>query len=199
MDIQLLETIKCLDGQLLNLQWHNIRFNNARKEYFKLHTKINLANFIKVPSSFKKGLFRCRITYSKTIDTVEYIPHKAREINRLRLIEEDKIDYSFKYSDRQKLNWLFDQRQNCDDILIVKNGCITDSLTANPIFFDGEKWWTPNTPLLAGTQRARLLSEKKIEECHITPKNFSNYKKVGLINAMWDFENMPVMDIGQIE
>lgn len=199
MDIQLIETIKCLDGELSNLHWHNIRFNRARKEYLGLHTKINLANFVKVPSSFKKGLYRCRVTYSKAIDNIEYFPHEFREVNRLKLIEEDKIDYRYKYADRQKLNWLYEQRQNCDDILIVKNGCISDSLTANTLFFDGKHWWTPDTPLLEGTQRAHLISEKKIDVCRITPQNLSNYQKVGLINAMWNFENMPVIDVDQIK
>ncbi len=92
---QLLETIKCSDGQLYNLQWHNARFNQARKEYFGLNTKMSLANFIKVPSSFKKGLFRCRITYSKTIDKVEYIEHQNRKVESLKLVECNEIDYHF--------------------------------------------------------------------------------------------------------
>lgn len=198
MDIQLFETIKCLDGQLSNLQWHNIRFNHARKAYFGLHTNMNLANFVKVPSSSKKGLFRCRVTYSKAIDTVEYIPHKYRTVNRIKLVEENEIDYQFKYADRQKLNWLFEQRGNCDDILIVKNGCITDSSYANTVFFDGEMWWTPDTPLLPGTQRARLIAEHKISTRRITPENLSNYKIMGLINAMWDLNNMPIIKIDDI-
>lgn len=195
---QLLETIKCLDGQLYNVQWHNVRFNQARKEYFGLNTRMSLANFIKVPSSFKKGLYRCRITYSKTIDKVEYIPHQNRKVESLKLVECNEIDYRFKYSDRNKLTELFEQRGECDDILIVKNDCISDSYTGNTIFFDGELWWTPDTPLLAGTQRARLVSEHKIGVCKITSKDLRKYKKAGLINAMWDLENMPVIDINDI-
>lgn len=198
METQLLETIKCLDGELSNLQWHNIRFNRARKEYFGLHTKMNLMNFIKVPTSAKKGLFRCRITYSKAIDILEFIPHKIRDIKRIKLVEDNKIDYQYKYADRNNLTELFEKRGNCDDILIVKNGCITDSFTSNPVFFDGEQWWVPDTPLLAGTQRAKLIDEEKISVCRITTDDLSKYKKVGLINAMQDLENMPVVDITNI-
>lgn len=195
---QLLETLKCLDGQLYNVQWHNVRFNQARKEYFGLNTRMSLSNFIKVPSSFKKGLYRCRITYSKTIDKVEYIPHQNRKVESLKLVECNEIDYRYKYSDRNKLTELFEQRGECDDILIVKNDCISDSYTGNPIFFDGEFWWTSDTPLLAGTQRARLVSEHKIRVCKITSKDLWRYKKAGLINAMWDLGNMPVIDIKDI-
>lgn len=198
MGIQLLETIKCLDGKLSNLQWHTKRFNHARTECFGLHTKMNLVNFIKVPTSSKKGLFRCRITYSKTIDSLEFIPHQTKEINSLKLIEDNEIDYHFKYANRKRLTELFEKRGECDDILIVKNGCITDSFIANPIFFDGEKWWTPDTPLLLGTQRMRLIAEGIISVCKITPSDLSKYKKVGLINAFQDFENMPVINTNNI-
>ncbi len=199
MGIQLLETIKCFNGQLYNINWHNTRFNQARQEYFGLHTKMNLANFIKVPSSSKKGLFRCRISYSKAIEKVEYIPHEYKTVSSLKLVEENKIDYHLKYADRSKLTELFEKRGDYDDILIIKNGCITDSYTANTLFFDGVQWWTPDTPLLAGTQRARLLSEHKIGVCKITSKDLWRYEKVGLINAMWDLENMPVISIDKIQ
>jgi len=198
MGIQLLETIKCLDGKLSNLQWHTKRFNQGRTVCFGLHTKMNLVNFIKVPTSAKKGLFRCRIIYSKTIDSLEFIPHQIKEISRLKLIEDNEIDYHFKYADRKRLTELFEKRGDCDDILIVKNGCITDSFTANPIFFDGVKWWTPDTPLLPGTQRMRLISEGMISVCKITPSDIYKYKKVGLINALQDIKDMPIIDTKNI-
>lgn len=198
MGTQLLETIKCLDGKLSNLQWHTARFNQARTEYFGLHTRMNLVNFIKVPCSAKKGLYRCRVTYSQTIDSLEFIPYQLKHRNSLKLIEDKEIDYKYKFADRKSLNELYEKRGDCDDILIVKNGCITDSYTANSVFFDGEKWWTPNTPLLIGTQRTRLISEGKISECKITLNDFTRYKKVGLINAFCDLTNMPVINIQNI-
>ncbi len=195
---QFFETIKCEDGKLFNLQWHNSRLNNVRTGYFRESNIIDLSEIITTPETHKEGLFRCRIVYSKTINTVEFIPHKFRKIESLKLIEDNNIDYRFKYSDRKNLIKLFDKRSGCDDILIVKNGCITDSFTANPVFFDGEKWWTPDTPLLPGTQRAKLIYEAKIEVCRITPTTISKFKKVGLINAMWDLMNMPIIGIEKI-
>lgn len=196
--MSLLETIKCLDGKLYNLQWHTTRFNQARKEYFGLNTRMNLANFVKVPTSAKKGLLKCRITYSKTIDQLEFLPHEFRTVESLKLLENNTIDYGYKYSNREELNKLFEQKGDCDDILIVKNGFITDSYTANPIFFDGEIWWTPDTPLLPGTQRARLISEHKISVCPIRTTDLGKYKKVGLINALQDMNDMPIIDIDNI-
>lgn len=195
MSLQLLESIKCLDGQLSNLKWHNLRFNCARKEHFGLNTKMNLINFIRVPSSSKRGLYKCRVTYSKAIDQIEFIPHQYKKVESLKLVEDNEIDYHLKFADRNKLNDLFEKRAGCDDILIVKNGCISDSFAANAIFFDGEQWWTPDTPLLAGTQRNCLISEHKIGVCQITINDLDKYNKIGLINALQNMEDMPVIDI----
>ncbi|NOR76062.1 MAG: hypothetical protein GQ525_13020 [Draconibacterium sp.] len=195
---QLLETIKCKNGKLYNLEFHQTRFETARKSLFSCSDKINLSKVIQVPKEFQIGIFRCRVIYSETIIKIEFIPHQFRKIKSLKLIEENEIDYLFKYSDRKKLNSLFEKRGDCDDILIVKNGCITDSLTANIIIFDGKKWWTPDTPLLHGTQRAKLINEGKIKVCSISKSDISKYSKVGLINAMWNFDNMPVISIEKI-
>jgi len=194
----LLETIKLKDGRLHNLHYHNKRFNAACREYFGIDDKIDLNELISIPENRLAGLFRCRVTYSPKIEKIEFIPHKYREIKSLKLVTDNSVDYRFKFSDRSHLNKLFELRGHSDDILIVKNGCITDSFTANPVFYDGEKWWTPDTPLLPGTQRARYLEEGKIRERRIIPDDLSRYQKAGLINALWDMEDMPVIEIGNI-
>jgi len=194
----LLETIKCQDGNLFHLDYHQARFNLARINLFARTDKIDLSDFITIPKELQTGFYRCRVIYSESIKKVEFIPHEYRDVNRLKIIESNEIDYQFKYSDRKKLTELFEKRGDCDDILIVKNGYISDSFTANPIFFDGEKWWTSDTPLLPGTQRARLLSEGKIFMCKITPSDFTKYQKVGLINALQDLKEMPVIDIDSV-
>ncbi|WP_340113887.1 aminotransferase class IV family protein [Maribellus mangrovi] len=195
----LLETIKCLDGKLFNLEFHQHRFNLARKKAYSCSDLISLADSIQIPEKAKTGLFRCRVIYSEQIEKIEFIAHKYRPIKSLKLVEDNEIDYHLKYADRKRLNFLFNQRGDCDDILIVKNGCISDSYTANPVFWDGTSWWTPDTPLLSGTQRARLITEGKIKVWRITPADLPNYSKVGLINAMQDLENMPVIEVENVE
>jgi 4-amino-4-deoxychorismate lyase len=180
------------------MEFHQARFEKTFSEYFKTSPKINLSECIEIPEFAKNGLFRCRVTYSEQIEKIEFIQYQHREVKSLKLVEDHDIDYHLKYSDREKLNLLYEKRGSCDDILIIKNGCITDSFAANPVFFDGKKWWTPDTPLLAGTQRAKLLVENKIFECRITCVDISKYKKVGLINALNDFDEMPVIEIENI-
>jgi 4-amino-4-deoxychorismate lyase len=196
---QLLETIKCLDGKLFNIEFHQARFENALKEYFGISTKTMLSKEISIPQFAINGFFRCRVTYSKQIDLVEFFPYQYRKIKSLKLVEDNDIDYHFKFKNREGLNQLFDLRGNCDDIIIVKNGFLTDSFVSNLIFFDGGKWWTPNTPLLPGTQRAKLLQEKKIFERRTTKNDIPKYERVGLINALNDFDEMQIVPIENIQ
>ena len=72
-----------------------------------------------------------------------------------------------KLRQRGKLNELFAKKGSCDDVIIVRNGLITDSSYANLIFFDGREWITPKVPLLEGTCRARLLASGKIKTGNI--------------------------------
>jgi 4-amino-4-deoxychorismate lyase len=195
---RLFETIKCSNGKLFNLEFHQARFEKSCVEYFGIQSSINLTERIEIPEFAKTGLFRCRVTFSTQIEKIEFIPHQYRQIKSLKLIEDNEIDYRYKYNNRNRLNQLFEQRGPCDDIIIVKNGCVTDSTIANIVFYDGEKWWTPDTPLLPGTQRAKLLGSGKISECRITLKDISKYKKAGLINAMNDWNVMPQFAIHKI-
>lgn len=194
----LLETIKCFDGKLHNIRWHNFRFNRSRKVCFGIGKAEDLSEIIKIPPHAGTGLFRCRVTYSVNIEKIEFVPHVYRKIEHLKLVQDNSIAYPFKYADRRQLQKLFEQRGEYDDILIVRNGCITDSFTANPVFFDGKKWWTPNTPLLPGTQRARLLNKGVISECRITSKDLPKYQSVSLVNAMQDLETAPPVSIKNI-
>lgn len=195
----LFETIKCSNGKLFNMEFHQARFEKSCFEYFGFYTKFNLAESIEIPEFAKDGLFRCRVTYSKRIKKIEFIPHQYRKIKSLKLTGDNEIDYQFKYNNREKLNLLFEQRGTCDDIIIVKNGLITDSSYANIIFYDGIKWWTPDSPLLEGTQRAKLLTEGKIFERTITENDISLYEKAGLINALNNLDEMPQIKISNIQ
>lgn len=194
----LLETIKIVDGKPQNLDFHQKRFENARKSMFGLKNFDLLSEIIKVPEFAQNGLFRCRLLYKEKIEKIEFLPYNFRQIKTLRLVESNGIDYSYKFADRSELENLFAQKGDCDDIIIVKNGLITDSFAANLVFYDGQKWWTPDSPLLKGTKREKFLAEKTISACKIELSDLQKYSKVGLINAMIDLDTMPVIPIQNI-
>ena len=84
------------------------------------------------------------------------------------------------------------------DILIVKKEFITDTSFSNIIFFDGDNWITPSTPLLEGTKRKELLEKNIISEQEIKFSDLKNFKKAILINAMLDFDEIAEIEIKNI-
>lgn len=194
----LLETIQLNDGILKNMEFHTQRFNHARKKLLGIDKEIDLSKLILIPENKKKGLYRCRVTYSKNIKKIEFLNHTFLTVRTLKLVHDNNIDYQFKYADRIHLDTLYQKRGNFDDIIIVKNGCITDSYTANILLFDGKLWFTPSSPLLEGTQRKRLLEEGKIIEKEIKLSNLQKYQLIGLINAMQDMDNMPKIPFSNV-
>jgi 4-amino-4-deoxychorismate lyase len=193
-----IETIQLLKGELRNLEFHQERFERTRREVLGLRKHPLLAEQIKLPQGLEKGLFKCRVSYGKVIELIEYEQHVFRKVNSLKLVHSDSIDYGYKFADRSNLQILFQQREDCDDILVVKNSCVSDSFYANVIFWDGNDWFTPDTPLLPGTMRAYLLSVRLIREVRITPNDLPGFQKLKLINAMNDLEQAPEIPIEYI-
>ena len=194
----LLESLKLKDGIVQNLSYHQNRLNRSMAELFPDAKNIDLAKEIPIPENCKSGIFKIRVLYGQTIEEIEIEPYFFRSIKSLKVVHHESIDYHLKYTDRQILQELFAQRANCDDIIIVKNGLVTDSFAANLLFFDGKKWLTPKTPLLKGTKRQFLIDNGIVSEKEIREEDIRNYRKVGMINAMIDFEEMPVMNLEQI-
>lgn len=195
---QLVESLKLKDGLITNLEYHQDRMNRSVAEVFPEAGKLNLAEAIVIPEKYKSGLFKIRILYSRQIAKVEIDPYIFRIVQSLKVVHHESVDYHLKYTDRQILQELFARRGDCDDIIIVKNGFVSDSFAANLVFFDGAKWVTPSTPLLKGTKRQYLLDRKIISEMEIRETDISGFQKVGLINAMIDFDEMPVIPTDRI-
>jgi 4-amino-4-deoxychorismate lyase len=112
-------------------------------------------------------------------------------------VEHDRISYELKYKDRTKLDKLFSQREDCDDILIVKKGNITDSSAANVIFRKGKTWYTPWSALLKGTMRQNLIDHNKIQTEEIQLADIKSFESCKLINAMLEFD-APEIDVSRI-
>lgn len=179
-----LETIKALDGKLFNLSYHQKRYESVLKS-LGINDFKNLKEYLNPPTS---GLYRCRLVYDEKNISVTYHKYKKREIKSLKLVYDDKINYSKKSTNRDELNNLFEKREECDEVLIVKNTLITDTTIANVAFYKDGLWYTPKEPLLEGTTRARLLDEGKIIEKDIRVNDLKNYSKLALMNAMLDFD-----------
>lgn len=196
---RLLETIKLSDGKIYNLTHHNQRLKTSYRICFGKESTFDLYEIINIPPGFLKGLVKVRVIYGEHDYRVEYHPYQYKQIENLKLVTSSTIQYPLKFEDRKELEKLFGQRGDCDDIIIVKDGLVTDSFAANLIFFDGENWLTPDTPLLKGTMRANLLEQGVIKESRILVSDIRHFISVGLINAFHSFENMPVVPVCRIK
>jgi len=194
-----IETIQVLRGELRNLEFHQQRFERTRYQALGLKRHPLLTDVIRVPEGLERGLYKCRVSYQKEISLIEFEPQQTHKVKSLKLVYSDTIDYGFKYADRSELERLFQRREECDDILVVKNDCITDSFYANVVFWDGEIWVTADTPLLPGTMRASLLTRGLIRERRIAPEDLAGYQKLKLINAMNDLDSSPEISIKSIK
>ncbi|SFV66049.1 Aminodeoxychorismate lyase [hydrothermal vent metagenome] len=181
----LIETIKIENGQIHNIEWHNQRFNSSRKELFELDEIINLKNHITPPT--QKGVFRCRILYNKDIISIEYIPYQTRNLRTFKIIQSD-IDYSYKYSNRITIEKLKAEALPYNEIIIEKDGLLTDTSIANIAFYNGTYWVTPKKPLLRGTMRANLLSNNQLIEKDIKVAELKDFSHFALMNAMIGFQ-----------
>ena len=185
MSSTFLETIKIVDGEIFNLEYHQKRYEGVL-EALGIKEIQKLEEFINPP---EWGLYRCRLVYDIGNIEVTFHEYKKRDIATLKLIFENEIEYTHKSTAREDIDTLFEQREEGDDILIIKDLFVTDTSIANIAFYTHEgEWVTPKNPLLKGTTRARLLDEGKLTEADIKVHELRSFSKVALLNAMIEFD-----------
>ena len=194
----LLETIRLEDGELKNLSWHQHRMRISSLELWGSPVLWDLKDGIFVPDSKRKGLYKVRVVYGPDTFRQQVVLYKRRNINTLKLVYADHLDYHLKFEDRSELEKLKIHSAYCDEILIVRDGLIPDTSYSNVALFDGETWYTPKSPLLNGTCRERLLMRGKLREADIRPIDLENYREIRLINAMIGLEESPSVRISDI-
>lgn len=185
------ESIRVADGKVFHLDYHQRRVERI--------SAVQLQEAVDRVSLPQKGLYKLRISYTPTAilrtDIQAYTP---KDIDSLKGVYDDHIDYSLKSEDRSALNRLHRLRESCDDVLIIKNGRITDTSYCNILFSDGAKWITSDTPLLEGTCRARLIEEEKVGVEEIRVTDLHAFKYYMLVNAMLDFDEQRRKQMGSL-
>lgn len=174
------ETIKCNDSEVYNIYYHEKRIANT------IGKNINLLEYIYPPNN---NLLKCKIIYTEDeIIDVLFDKYKKRNLKIFKFIITDKIDYKYKYENRDQINTLFSKKTTADEIIIVKNNLITDTSISNIAILIEEQWYTPKTPLLYGTTRQRYIDNGKLKEKDIDINSFKKAEKIALLNAMIDFD-----------
>lgn len=186
-----IETIKLKDGEFPDLEYHQQRVNRTFSAFFPNTPPLQLKEILEDTCNPSSGTYRYTITYSRILEGFRIKRYQPRQISRLIIKEVEELDYQYKYADRSSLEILVDDLEKDEEIIIVKNGLVTDSSYANLAFFDGNSWWTPSTPLLYGTKRQKFLDDGSIREKLFKKEDIQNFRKCCLINAM--------LDLGEVE
>jgi 4-amino-4-deoxychorismate lyase len=195
----LLETIRVVNRTFQSLFYHQQRVEVAMIRHFPHQKPILLDSELVIPEYLDNNIYKCRVLYDVKINKVEFLPYTIRPVQSLALVEiPSDVDYSFKWAERSWLDRL-KQSTAADDILMVRNGWLTDTSYANIALWDGYGWFTPRRPLLEGTKRARLLAEGILKIADIKPKDLTDFQYVKLLNAMMDFEESPLIAVQNIQ
>lgn len=194
---RLIESIKLLDGKFYNLFYHEQRMKRALRILFGRNDDVALERFLLQGDFPGKGLYKCRIVYDDVSREKTFSAYVPINIRRVKMVEDDRISYEFKYADRSAINQLFDSRGDCDDILIVRNGRVTDCSFSNVVFRKGKEWYTPDMPLLNGTMRQNLIGKNKIKPREILKSDVRSFDTFKMINAMLEFES-PEIEVSEI-
>jgi len=180
------------DGkEIRNLKFHNQRANKTIKENFNKNVNLDLLNALK---NLPKEPCRVKVIYSDSVQKVEYHPLIQREWRSFKIIDSN-IEYPYKYVDRSNIERLYGKREDCDEIIITKNGLVRDCSIANIAIFDGQRWITPKNPLLKGTMRESLLQKQIILEKDVKIEDLKNAKKIALLNAIIGFYDIDDFEI----
>lgn len=179
----LFETIRCEDGVAAHLDYHQKRLASSL-QCLGSKTPFDLQALITPP---KIGVYRCRFIYDADSYRIEFHPYASSKITSLRLVVDNTVHYPLKYTHRDALTSLFERRDACDDVLIVKEGILKDTTIANIALHIEGQWLTPKIPLLYGTTRARLIDEGLLIPAVLTPDDIPNARKVAIMNAMVGF------------
>lgn len=195
---QYIETILSEHGVIQNLRFHQARLDKTLAGLAG-STGIDLETVLNKITIAKAAKNKIRLLYdAKGVLEITQQEYRQKEINSVRLVDIGEKEYTYKHADR---SWIYQlvEEAGTDEIIMVKNGCITDSSIANLAFYNGRNWYTPATPLLEGTRRASLLELQRIQPISIPVSSLQKFSHFKCFNAMIGWEESLEMDISLIQ
>lgn len=194
---QFIETIRAEAGRYERLGYHNARMNSTGRHFFVGWGDVDLHTELPVPPD--EGMrWKVRVVYGRNgIEDIGFAPYCLRPIRSLRLVYDNEIDYTYKSVCRSRFDDLTKGGGVDEDILIVRNGLLTDTSFTNVALWNGIEWHTPAHPLLRGTMREHLIGLGTIVPCDIHESCLSDYSRICLFNALIDFGQL-VLDVSDV-
>ena len=195
---QFIESIKVEDQKAFLLDLHQQRVHETFAHFGK-ECCIDLEKIFKDLELDEDGLYKLRIVYDLEGNfRAQMLPYAFPEIETFELVENNDFSYDFKFADRTEFEKM-KKKARAQEIIIVKNGQITDTSFSNLIFLKNQTWHTPKSFLLNGVQRQNLLKQGKIKETEITLQNLNEFSHFQLINSMNEFNQDFVYSIEELK
>ena len=191
-----LETLCILDGEVQNIEAHKKRMQETASYYRFVAPELPDIKTL-LTDGLRESKIKCRVCYHNDITSITFEKYIPRNIQSLKLINMFP-DYAYKFSDRKVMDDLLKLRDGCDEILIIRNGLVTDTSYSNVVFNKDGEYFTPNFPLLNGTKRQKLINDRVIKEIEIGVDSIKEYEHVWLINALLDIEDNISLPVNQI-
>lgn len=178
------ETIKIFNSQAYNLEYHE----RIMKRTIGAKLSFSLSEALMCDDDCKDGLFEAKIIYDLSGNFIgkEIKPFKIQDISKIKIIH-STIDYDKKYCDRSEIDNLLLQKEDADDIIIVKDGFVTDASNANVALMVANKWYTPKHPLINGSTRLRFLERGFLQERDFNEEDLKSASKIAFLSSMLDF------------
>ena len=178
----LFESIREEGGQVHLLQFHQARVEPSCRQLFQKKCPWKLITIL--PLLPTTGLCKLRFLYIDHAFSFKLVPYKARKTESLKYVKINTYNYDLKFTDRCGIDQAFALRGGCDDVLMTKNGLLTDTSYCNILLFDETDWITPSQPLIKGAQRDYLLDQKMIKGGCAHKGYLALYIGLQLINAL---------------
>jgi len=192
----LFETIRFDDGRAGIWSYHASRLYSSCLKLYGIPPAFDPEKAIEVPEACRMGVWKCRLLYNASACMVEWQPYVKRALKRLIVKDSENLDYQLKYTDRSALDGFGPGLGDDEEVLLVRNGLVTDTRYTNVALFDGLSWITPEHPLLPGTRRMELLDFNIIRQGVVKMTDLraseeskeSLYDRIRLFNAMIPWE-----------
>ena len=185
---QFFESIRVKDGIAENLSLHQLRVNKTLKSFDASNRSIELASVIQELVLPEEGLFKLRISYDLNGNyEAKCNPYQYKQIQHFALVDIKGHRYDYKYENRDWINEAL-SLSGKDEVMMHDGGLIKDCSYTNIVFYDGVNCFTPATPLLEGTQRAKLIEAGVIQPKALYVQDIPSFQKFKCINAMMDWD-----------
>jgi 4-amino-4-deoxychorismate lyase len=190
-----IETILAENGIVSPLEYHQERVDRTLRDWdatLRLDLREALES-VAVPP-FEKS--KIRVEYGVGgLECIQVSEYRIKNIQSIGLAAIGDREYRYKYADRE---WIYSLvgDSGCDEVVMVKDGFVTDASIANLAFYDGRQWITPDTPLLSGTRRRYLLDAGVLHEAPVRIEDIRRFTKIRLVNAMIPWDESPDLPIG---